>query len=61
MYAKFLATLMVLRLVSNEDHVILHYFFPQVLNTKSVAYIEVLGIIVKTGIDSLCNGKSYVF
>ena len=61
MHTKFPATVMVLGVVSNEGHVMPPHFFPQGLRVNSTAYIEVLKTVVKPWIDTVCNGRPYVF
>jgi transposase len=52
---------MVFGVVSNEGHVMPPYFFPQGLRINALAYKEVLKTVVKPWIDSIRNGRPYVF
>lgn len=61
MQNKFPASVMVLGVVSSEGHVMPPHFFPQGLRVNSAAYIEVLKTVVKPWIDSVRNGRLYVF
>lgn len=60
-YTKFPATVMILRVVSNEGHMMPLHFFPEDLRINSPAYIEVLETVVKPWIDSMRNERPYVF
>ena len=58
MHTKFLATVMVLGVVSNEGNVMPSYFFRQGLRVNAANYIEVLEVVVKPWIDSNAWGKA---
>lgn len=58
---KFSAAITVLRLFSNEGDITSPYFSPQSPRVKHVADIEVLEAIVKRRVNSVWNGRLYVF
>ena len=61
MHTKFPATVMVLGVVSNEGHVMPPHFFTQGMKINAAAYIEVLSTVVKPWIDTVRNGRPYIF
>lgn len=61
MHTKFPATVMVLGVVSSEEHVMSPHSFPQGLRVNAVGYIEVLETVVKPWIDRVCNVRPYIF
>ena len=61
MLNKFPASVMVLGVVSSEGHVMPPHFFAKGLKVNSAVYIEVLKTVVKPWIDSVRNGRLYVF
>ena len=61
MHTKFLATVMILGVVSNEGHVMPPHLFHQGLRVNAVTYIEVLEAVVKLWIDSMRGERPYVF
>jgi DDE superfamily endonuclease len=61
MHTKFPSSVMVFGVVTNEGHVMPPYFFPQGLRVNADAYIETLDTIVKPWIDTVAQGRPYVF
>ena len=61
MHNKFLATFMVLGVVSNERYVMPPHFFLQRLRVNPAAYTEVLQTVIKPGIESVGKGRPYIF
>lgn len=57
MHTKFSNIVMILWVVSNEDHVMLLTFSYQV---NAAGYIDVSKIIIKLWIDEICNSRSYL-
>ena len=55
MHTKFPATVMVLRVVSNEGHLMSPQLLPKRLRVNSAAYIEALETVVKLWIDNVDN------
>ena len=49
-----------LDVVSNEGQVWWPHF-PKGLRVNAAAYIEILETVVKPWINSVCNGKPYIF
>jgi hypothetical protein len=58
---KFPATVMVLRVISNEGDVMLPYIFPKGLRVKTKEYLQVLDEVVKPWMDEIARGHHYVF
>ena len=61
MCTKFPSSIMVLGVVSNERNVMSSYFIPLGFRINAAAYIELLETIVKSWINSVCNGRLYIF
>ena len=61
MHKKFLATVMVLGVVSKAEHVIPPYYIRQRLRVNAPTYIEVLEAVVKPWIDSVLSERPYLF
>ena len=61
MHTKFPATVMVLRVVSSEEDVMLPHFFQKGLRVNTAEYIKVLRDIVKPWMDTITDGRPYVF
>jgi hypothetical protein len=61
MSTKFPATVMVLGVVSNEGDVMPPHFFEKGLKINAQEYLKVMQDVVKPWMDTVANGRHYVF
>ena len=61
MHTKFPATVMVLGVISSEGDVMPPYFFLKGLRVRAAEYVKVLREVIKPWMDTIANGRPYVF
>jgi len=61
MKIKFPAHIMVLGVVSSDEHVMPAYFFTEGLKVNQKVYQDVLTVVVKLWIEKVSAGRPYVF
>ena len=61
MHTKFPSNVMVLGVISNERHVMPPHFFEQGHRVNAAAYIDILASVVLPWIESVAQGRPYVF
>ena len=57
---KFLSSIMVLEVISNQGHIMSPFFFPKGLRVTAEIYQDVLRNVVKHWMDEIADGRPYV-
>lgn len=61
MHINFPTSVIVLRVLSSEGHVMPPDFLQQGIRLNAACYTEEIGIVTKPRIDHLCDGMPYAF
>ena len=58
---RFLSSVMVLGVISNQGHIMSPFVFPKGLRVTAEIYQDVLRSVVKPWMDKIADGRPYVF